>query len=590
MPEENTNLKSNPKNLPIIKENSLHRIVTTVKLYQEFNELKRENSEQEAISIFEEKYNNFDQESLESFCFKRYYSKSQKLLAYLNEPIYSSPKIEFTLIKDPETGKSLEIGEYLEFKYDENSINSKKPFYWKEWSFEEDINERKQVIYDFTICFSDVIIDKIKNSVDKDSRTLRINDINGCSNIFTQDLVLNNCNIADADFNFTHFKKRIKFNNTKLNVFTSKSSNYANFLFDFSDTKFINFESSAFSCGSDFYLFKDNEYLNFNKVVFNSDVKFSGFNNVSNIIKTTFKDTTFKKSVAFNNLNFNYIEFSDFIFPEKVEFLNIKLNNSSELVFVNILFPETLRLENLKKNTNDKATISFQDSTFSQKLYFSLADDSKENYQNLTLNLYHASFGDFVCDDRNLAEINLFYSDRNGKVQKEKQKDKNFIEQAIAERRVFRKILQDLNWDDKADEEYAKIMDLQLKLDFLENDKTAKLKEFFFGWWLGWGVRIFPHFKSFSRKDIITCIKYGGLFISTAVLGLIFWLISIFGDLMNSFYRSPPSNCSETTLCRLVNLVFSSNAVYFGDIIIVILGFIQLTLILVIAVRKFMRM
>ena len=72
---------TNSENLPVIEENSLHRIVTTVKLYQEFKELGKEK--------FEEIYGKADPKSLEGVCYKKYYegkSENEKF-KLLNSPL-----------------------------------------------------------------------------------------------------------------------------------------------------------------------------------------------------------------------------------------------------------------------------------------------------------------------------------------------------------------------------------------------------------------------------------------------------------------------------------------------------------------------
>jgi hypothetical protein len=502
MPSENP---QNPDNLPVIVENSLHRIATTVKLYQEFKELGQ--------TEFERIYSNMPSSSLEGACYERYYKNYQKYGRTKPFELLNSPLEGWTAKQDGVV--PLELGEYLKVDLEtdktkpENDPKRKivtkisnenlKSFYWKEWSFMEDIcnyNGTNITCYFFKINLAKIVINKIVNSKLPDCRVLKT-DMNASSHYFEQSLILSNCVIEDdANFNFTNFAKEVKFSDTKFKLFSSKQSNYTYSynVFAFPETTSINFESSVFfDRETIFWLFEEKyKNLNFKDVVFNYDIKFFGRGG-ANIIEATFDSVKInpQSKFIFDKINFGEnILLSNINFPKETTFSDIKLRDNVKLNFLRSLFPENLRLENLKKNTNDKATISFQDTIFSQKIYFSLADDSKENYQNLTLNLYHTSFGDFVCDDRNLSEINLFYSDRNGKITNGNKDNKDDVEQAIAERRVFRKILQDLNWGDKADEEYARIMDLQLKLDFLENDKTAKLKQFFFSLCFGWGVRI----------------------------------------------------------------------------------------------------
>ncbi len=548
---------SNNTNLPIIEENSLHRIAKRVKKWQLITP-KPSLTEYSCSSEIDQGL----------FDIEEYYEYEDK---------------DFNLIYDKKLKKFLPIGEYLRVyldNKDENilKIESIKPFYWKEWNFEEDIER-----VDFNA------------KVGRTKRRIGENTLG----VFTQsaaDFYQNNFDNT-SDF-YVKYDFGIKFNSIKIGnislAFIDENSKTVNIYFkeDFS-FKYITFEGGCYFTNTIFEKkvwltdcnFEETKFLSckFSENIFLSASK---FNKMLEFIKTTFNSN--ENTIAFNeNKFFGLTTFDSCVF-KKLDFFEshfykiTKFNNCfiSDLSFSNNYFKEDIYFKRVQNIENaQEISISFSDSTFSQKLYFSLANDSKENYQNLTLNLYHASFGDFVCDDRNLAETNLHYSDRNGNFTNGNEKKKDDIERAIAERRVFRKILQDLHWGDKADEEYAKIMDLQLKLDFLENDGAAKLKQFFFGWWLGWGVRIL-NWKFWK----------GGIVWSSLFLCFIFWVISFFGDFINSFYSTPPNNCSNTTLCRLVNLVFSSNAIYFGDIVIVILGFIQLTLILVILARKFMRM
>jgi len=148
------------------------------------------------------------------------------------------------------------------------------------------------------------------------------------------------------------------------------------------------------------------------------------------------------------------------------------------------------------------------------------------------------------------------------------------IEEAIAERRVFRKILQDLNWGDKADEEYAKIMELQTDL---EENKWKKLAtKFFFGWWVGWGVRIL------NRHPI-----KGGIVWSSVVLLIIYALVYAFGVFWNTCIHDFQF---DNNYFRALNLIFTADARNLADVFVVATGFIQLNLFTVIIARKFMRM
>jgi hypothetical protein len=140
-------IELNPDNLPVIEENSLHRIVTTVKLYKEFNELGQEK--------FEEIYSQADPKSLEGVCYERYYKNYQKYRRNKPFELLNSPFLK-RVAGESQSGYSLELGEYLKVDLDENknviSVESQKPFYWKEWSFEEDI-ERE----DYTMCVKKMV-------------------------------------------------------------------------------------------------------------------------------------------------------------------------------------------------------------------------------------------------------------------------------------------------------------------------------------------------------------------------------------------------------------------------------------------------
>jgi hypothetical protein len=150
MIDKNTN--TNPENLPVIEENSLHRIVTTVKLYQEFNELGQTDFEK----TYGPENENFDPKSLDGVCYERYYKNYQKYGRTKPFELLNSPLEGWTAEQD---GVDLELGEYLKVYLDENKnvtkIQSLQPFYWKEWSFEEDIErgdwsrevETKQIFF-----------------------------------------------------------------------------------------------------------------------------------------------------------------------------------------------------------------------------------------------------------------------------------------------------------------------------------------------------------------------------------------------------------------------------------------------------------
>jgi|GEM_PF-6531625 len=119
---------SNPKNphkLPIIQEGSLHRIATTVKLYQEFEGLGQ--------SEFEKKYGQKDSKSLEAVCYQKYYQVKKE-------------DQRFGIVRDAKTGEAKKLADYLKVELGEDAqitqIRSIKPFYWEKWDFVEDAERR----------------------------------------------------------------------------------------------------------------------------------------------------------------------------------------------------------------------------------------------------------------------------------------------------------------------------------------------------------------------------------------------------------------------------------------------------------------
>ena len=573
---------TNPDNLPVIEETSLHRIVVKVKTWQD---LFLEDALKSVIAEIPQEEEGF---------------------------LVFHP--QFNLIQNPKTKKFLPISDYLEFK--NNTILSVKPFHWKEWNFEEDIeredwsrgvikdkegkivenfkpdngNADQQIIgiipsganenyisnkgfsysiYPYLIFLKNILIGKIVNPFPYEEGTKWFSKV-----YFLQKICFDNVAISNANFDNCLFSSFVKFKK----VTFYNGVNFSNSLFEktvfFLETSFLNGE----------FFFKNCIFL---KSIFCKDIKTdSSFDFTQSCILGKFSITG--DFIENPKNNYNFFKFTDI--------------RCSDIFNMNMLLPK-----------NTKANISFQDSTFSQKLYFSLADDSKENYQNLTLNLYHASFGDFVCDDRNLAEVKLLCSEtmeeRQESIRKkipfigeheyEKLTEKDVIEQAIAERRVFRKILQDLHWGDKADEEYAKIMDLQTGLE--GNWFKKLIVKIFFGWWLGWGVRILT-WKFWE----------GGIIWSSLVLLIIYLLLyqipdwsftvieSYFVHTRGGFFLvfhkileissvSINSNTDKINIFKIVSLIFNETKDW-RDLFVVITGFLQINFFVVILARKFMRM
>jgi hypothetical protein len=494
---------TNSENLPVIEENSLHRIVTTVKLYQEFKELGKEK--------FEEIYGKADPKSLEGVCYKKYYegkSENEKF-KLLNSPLEkttnqnkNSPFLK-GVAGESQTGYSLEIGEYLKVELDENkkvtAIQSLQPFYWKEWSFEEGIErmdwsrkagkqnfifDNKQypsffVKYDFSFSLTDIIFGKVNylddNSYPKNPKTYFQDSVNFYNSIFKY----------DVSFKYCIFNSWVSFSSAIFGGCVNFSQSSFNIEFNISD---------------------------FSECFFKKEVSFLDchFNKEINFYNSTFKDsTTFSFSTFESKTNFYSCTFEN-----RVDFNYIICKASAILIFnyINVEKKFSISIKKIE-NENGKLEIGFDNSSFDKKLCFSILDDSQ--YKQITLNLKDISYGDFVCEDYNFHQTKLWHSEtkqerqdciRNKLPFKNKQiplshqdineydnlKLTDVTEQAIAERRVFRKILQDLNWSDKADEQYARIMDLQLALDWKE--KGLNIENFSKKWVykiaFGWGVRL----------------------------------------------------------------------------------------------------
>jgi len=539
MSDESTNSKPNPENLPVIEENSLHRIVTTVKLYQEFNELGKEK--------FEEIYGKADPKSLEGVCYNKYYEGKAD-----NERfgLVRNPNVEATSVSP-----FLELGSYLRVNYlrvnfrtDETKpeIESQKPFYWKEWNLEEDICESYEeytkgrhiiyfrvngVKYELDVSFKNIFIGKISK---KPTTRISINKVSFKNLSF----------LEEVDFSNLFIKSWLSLQD---NVFYKK----------------VSFKEARV---------RDIEYNHF----FISNCTFDGgldLSNVNSPHKVT--NCAFSCEIAFNNC----------VFDENSKFDGFECKNNCKLDFSHSTFKENFTIQpNLEES--QQLTVNFSNSTFEKKLYFSVLPDTKDNYSNTTLGLYHTSFADFVCDDINLSKVNLLYD--------YSREDKEKTEKAIAERRVFRKILQDLNWGDKADEEYAKIMDLQLKLDFLE-ENSNKLNNFCKKWvyqeLFGWGVRM----KNIARTSLIFISLFTVIY---CVYDILVWLIELPGD-QGLRYILPEGGIPVLSHLRFSvwnSFLLADLSANYGWLITFIstiqgvLGIIYVTVLVAIISRKFMRM
>ncbi len=468
---------------------------------------------------------------------------------------------DFNLIFDPININFLPICEFLEVEIDENNqvseITSKKPFYWKKW------------------------ID--------------------CS-AFECGIYFKNINIECVNLSQCVFEKSVQFIGTSFNEFKIENSN---------------FKSVLYLHGSRF-----NKIASFFGTVFDGKIIFSDLvTGIAELITgSDFNKCIFKNEVDFSNAIFRRDStFCEAVFQDNVDFSGIKFDKMLNLE--SVTFKGDVKINDIE--ILDCREINFNNSTFEKKLFFSLKDDTKENYGKVTLNLYHASIQDFVCDDRNLGEIKLYYPTNIGSlteseinlINKDKDcKDKeeaikratrDMIEKAIAERRVFRKILQDLNWGDLADLEYAKIMELQTKLkiqsDKKKNRVFGSLEAIFFGWWLGWGVRVLPNLDQGVWKSV----KKGGIIWSSLILICVLAFIlqldkqNLFPDSNTGFiltkqflfiFTQQIPTPNKNLFIDLINLVFSSSAETTFQTFVVILGFIQMNLFLVILARKFMRM
>ena len=549
----------NPDNLPVIEETSLHEIVRRVIKWQESG------SKIERIKTLSSKPSNsgFHNDILK----------------------YEDP--DFNLIEFQDG--FLPISDYLKVEMECGriyKITSKKGFYWKVWDFATDLNENLDIGFagvesNYLYCFNAVPIVTNKNKryaifdYHIEFSLITIGDIRNRDNfrVYFEESVNFYCTVFERSVNFNNcfFKNQFQI--------SGGIKDHDQLGKDFAPTIFNDdlwFRGSIFLQCPRFYFCTFNGSVNF---------CFSKYLHDFNL-----DNCAFKQNVSFNSLTCTYLSLNFSQFEKNLSIKDIDFEISSK---------------------ENKTQVQLQNSTFEKKLYFSLKDDTKENYGKVTLNLYHASIQDFVCDDRNLGEVHLYHTDNSGKIKEngdaEVAATKDNIEKAIAERRVFRKILQDLNWGDLADLEYAKIMELQTDL---EKNKAKKwLVKFFFGWWLGWGVRILPdfHTDSWSNfwKFFIEDLKKGGIFLSSLLLAAVFTFILqldrliLFLDSITGFiltrhflfvFTQQTSDSDMNWFIDLINLIFSAGAETNLQTIVVIFGFIQMNLFLVILARKFMRM
>jgi uncharacterized protein YjbI with pentapeptide repeats len=579
----------NYDNLPVIEENSLHRIVTVVKLYQEYKEFRKILGDGLGKQKFEAIYGNDSpeyQKTLEGVCYKKYYegkSESERFGLVRNPSVEAVTYLLNQNLNAEATTVSpfLELGNYLkvDLKDDENkskfypqrkvvtAIRSQvNSFYWREWSFTEELSATNciKVVFDFSIFLEKIVVESIGDP----PSFAQIE----CT--FKEGVNFDHSKFGKANFNRVTFKAEASFQGVQFkqkDVFRSLSSFFLATFEGQTSFKFATFKGEA----------------NFYGAVFENTTDFG----------CTFEDLAdFRWSCYRNNeIYFNFAKFRRGASLDQIRFEPKDENKTFEINFSNITSYENIYLfPNLKEN--QQLTINLSESTLKDRFYFSVLPDTATSYENVTLNLYHTNFTEFICDDRSLHNINLAKTEESKK--KENKDNKDLIEQAIAERRVFRKILQDLHWGDFADQEYAKIMDLQTNLE--ENLFKKWTTKFFFGWWFGWGVRILTW----------NPLK-GGIVWSSILLLCFFGLISVLNNIKLPFefqIYSYPINFEwlsislrvyldfswikiiANPILNLLNTIFSADAKVFRDLIIIILSFFQININLVILARKFMRL
>lgn len=262
---------SNPDNLPIIDEPSLHRLVKRVQNWK----------------------NTADHPKIG--------------LKYQDE--------EFNLVQDATTGDFLPISKYLYFDDVQNEIKSQNSFYWKEWSFEKDIkkDEYGEPINYLDLCVNNFTEIKLfeKLTSEKIQKYMLTPRETEEGNILP---------VPFIDYNFhIRFSSGVTIGKL-LNPFSLDESNPGRVLFgnlhldklkfeetvsfshcifkgiftDFSETQFCGpayFNNSFFEIDCDFSKASFEETASFKNVVFFEDTK------------VNFTGTSFKEDLNFNEVN-----------------------------------------------------------------------------------------------------------------------------------------------------------------------------------------------------------------------------------------------------------------------------------------------
>ena len=450
-------LKKNINNFPIIKETSLHRIVEMVR-------------------------NNDD-----------------------------------TLLRDSKTGEYVKTSDYLGVDVDKQGnvtkIYTKQPFYWECWDFEEDIDwkdiNNPIIQYNFGIYFYYIEIGFVKRQ-------------RGCGEIyFSNDVIFFNVTFSNnANFEHTTFSNDVIF----FNVTFSKEANFryatfsgeANFRYaTFSNNAYFmsaifsnkaNFEDTTFSNQVNFediifYNEANFRYVTFSKYVYFMNATFSG--------EANFMSATFSKDVCFmsatfsgeanfwqvifsNEADFLYVTFSNnanfwlAIFSGKANFRHTTFSNNANFWHATFSGKANFRYAIFSNETNFRSAtffsgaymmdlkfmskellVDFADCNIENKIIFGLFEDNVNVYKKLIFGLYCSNINYFICDDKALEHVQLYWDNPIREDDKELE-ERTKIECCIHELRVMRKIFQDLLWGDIADEYYAKLMDKQTKLELHE--------------------------------------------------------------------------------------------------------------------------
>jgi uncharacterized protein YjbI with pentapeptide repeats len=297
-----------------------------------------------------------------------------------------------------------------------------------------------------------------------------------------------------------------------------------------------------------------------------------------NFYKTEFSDSDQSNFIISKCL----LDYSNTVFHSNLDFHSFFSSN------VHIKFHQAIFFKKVTFEINENNTLDLSNADFKDSIFFRPRHNNDKIYKKITLGLYNLSYTNFFSKSREISEINLLL---NG-INKKKQNRKDLTEKQIAERRVFRKILQDLHWGDYADEEYAKIMDLQLDLKFQETGNT------FGNWWekwiyqkaFGWGVRmqniiwtsiVFIGFFSFVYLiyDILAILYLSNFESLKLVVGCDgVWGISQFRfAIWNTFLLAD----AQTDLGWIITLISTIQGV---------LGIVYVTILVAIISRKFMRM